>query len=211
MITIVVAEDHRLVAECLKRLLADHAGIKVLGEASDGISAVATVKKLNPQLLLLDLTIPRLNGLQVLHQLKDHSTKVLVVSMHSDQGRIIEAFKHGAAGYVLKDSGSLELIEAIETVAKGQVFLSPSLRHALLNVVLRCRTSDSGDSYQLLTPREKQVLQLAAEGNTATKIAAELQLSARTVETYRGGLMKKLGLKTQTDLVRYSVRHHVVQ
>jgi two-component system response regulator NreC len=209
MITIILADDHLLVRECLKQLLTDEATVQIVGEAADGITTVALVRKLNPKILLLDLSMPGLNGLEVLLELKNHQTKVLIVSMHGDQGRVLEALKRGAAGYILKDSTATELIEAIQTVAGGNIFISSSLRNACSNSVFKARISALGNISSNLTGREKEILKRAAEGETATEIAGKLLISARTVESHRSSLMKKLGLKSQTDLIRYAVREHI--
>ena len=211
MITIILAEDHRMVREGLRNLLATETDFKLVGEAGDGASAVELVRKLKPQILLLDLTIPRLHGLEVIRQLRGAPIpKIIVVSMHSDEPYVVEALKSGACGYVLKDSSSSELIEAIRAVAKGNLFISPSLKGFALNASLRKVSGGSLDDDANLTSRERLVLQMAAEGNSSATIAAKLFLSPRTVESHRGSLMKKLGLKTQTDLVRYAIRKKLI-
>lgn len=209
MISVVLAEDHHMVREGFKRLLAENSEIRVLADVGDGHTATEMVERLKPDILLLDLAIPRLNGLEVIQRLQGHPTKILVVSMHADEARVIESLKIGASGYVLKDSSATELIEAIETVARGLPFITPSLKNSWLTAALRMANS-SRNSHSL-TRREKEVLELAAEGDSSATIAAKLVLSTRTVESYRASLMKKLGLKCQTDLVRFAIRAKICE
>ncbi len=211
MITIVLAEDHQMVREGLKHLLAIESDFKLVGEAGDGLHAVELVEKLKPNILLLDLMIPRLHGLEVIRRLRSqHDTRIIVVSMHSDEPYVIEALKSGAFGYVLKDSPPADLIEAIRQVARGNLSISPSLRGCALAASLRKMSGGPVHDSDNLTNRERLVLQMAAEGNSSAIIASKLFLSPRTVESHRGSLMKKLGLKTQTDLVRYAIRKKII-
>jgi two-component system response regulator NreC len=212
MTTILIAEDHALVREGLKRLLDAEHSFRLIGEAGDGNKAAELCEKLKPQILLLDLMIPRLHGLEVLRHLRREksATKTIVVSMHADEPYVIEALKSGASGYVLKDSPPAELIEAIKTVSNGGLFVSPSLKGCALNASLRKMSGGPLHDGANLTNRERMVLQMAAEGNSSSAIGAKLFISSRTVESHRGSLMKKLGLKTQTDLVRYAIRMNII-
>jgi two-component system, NarL family, response regulator NreC len=210
MISIVLAEDHNLVRKGLKSLLGAEAGLALVGEAADGLQAVELVKKLQPDLLLLDLAIPRLHGLEVIRVVRrDFRTKIVVVSMHADEPYVMEALKMGAAGYVLKESTPEELLEAIRIVMAGGYYLSPVLRRSALTAAFR-RTGSSTDPYTSLTPRERVVLQFAAQGNSNAEIAQKLCVSPRTIETHRANLLKKLGLKSQTDLVRFAIRKQII-
>jgi DNA-binding NarL/FixJ family response regulator len=211
MTTIVLADDHNLVREGLKHLLADEKTFKLLGEARDGIEAVEMVEKLRPKVLLLDLMMPRLHGLEVIRQVrKSTHTSVIVVSMYSDEPYVIEAFRNGAMGYVLKDSTSAELLQAIRGVEAGNRYLSPSLSDLAIHAYLKKVDGISNDIYHTLTPREREVLQLAAEGRTTPQIAKVLFISPRTVETHRSNVMKKLALRSQTDLVRFAIRKKII-
>ena len=211
MTTIVLAEDHNLVREGLKHILRDDKTIKLVGEAEDGLKASQLVEKLKPDILLLDLMIPRLHGLEVIRRVrKTDDTKVIVVSMHSDEPYVIEAFRNGAAGYVLKDSTSSELLRAIRTVRSGDRYISPSLSNIAISAYLKKVDGIASDIYHTLTARERLVLQLAAEGNSTAQIAKELFISPRTVETHRANLMKKLTLRSQTDLVRFAIRKKII-
>ena len=211
MITIVLAEDHHLVREGLKRLLETERNFRLVGEAGDGLEAVRLVEQLKPNILLLDLMMPRLHGLEVIRQLRrDTATKTIVISMHSDEPYVVEALKNGAAGYVLKDSTHAELIKAIKAVVAGQRYLSPSLSDRAIDAFLQRGPDSATDSYDTLTSRERVVLQLTAEGNNSAEIGRRLFISPRTAETHRANIMRKLGVRSQTDLVRYAIRKKII-
>jgi len=201
-----IAEDHELVREGLKALLKDDPSFELVAEAKDGLQAVELVKKRKPDVLLLDLRIPRLHGLEVLRQVQDaQRTHVVIVTMHSDEPYIIEAFRSGASGYVLKDSPPKVLKEAIRVVAEGSQFICDPLQQKALKATLK-RALPGGGTTKGLTKRELVVLEQAASGRTSQEIAAALFISRRTAEAHRANLMKKLGLKSQTDLVLYAIR-----
>lgn len=205
-IRIALAEDHKLVREGIKALLSNESSFELVGEASDGLQAVEIVEKAKPDVLLLDLRIPRLHGIEVLRQIREQGeTRVVVVSMHSDEPYVIEALKNGVSGYVLKDCAPAELIQAIRTAAGGGQYLCESLRQKAISATLKRLVP--GVQGPQLTKRELMVLELAAEGKTSSEIAKTLFISRRTAEAHRANLMKKLGLKTQTDLVLYAVRN----
>lgn len=211
MTTIVLADDHNLVREGLKHLLADESSLKLVGEARDGLEAVELTEKLQPRVLLLDLMLPRLHGLDVIRRVRRNtSSHVIVVSMYSDEPYVLEAFRNGAMGYVLKDSTSAELLQAIRGVESGNRYLSPSLSDLAIHAYLKKVDGVATDSYDTLTAREREVLQLAAEGRTTAQIAKELFISPRTVETHRANVLKKLFLRTQTDLVRFAIRRKII-
>jgi DNA-binding NarL/FixJ family response regulator len=208
-IRIAIAEDHKLVREGLKALLKSEPAFELVGEASDGLQAVEIVEKQKPDVLLLDLRIPRLHGIEVLRQLRDQTrTRVVVVSMHSDEPYVVEALKNGVSGYVLKDCNPVELVQAIRTAASGGQYLCESLRQKAISATLKRLVP--GVQGPQLTKRELLVLELAAEGKTSSEIAKTLFISRRTAEAHRANLMKKLGLKTQTDLVLYGVRNGII-
>jgi DNA-binding NarL/FixJ family response regulator len=209
-VTIVLAEDHQLVREGMKLLLESNPGLRVVGEADNGTRALELVERLRPDLLLLDLALPRLHGLEVIRQLpRRTSTRILVVSMHGDESSVLEAMRSGAAGYCLKDVSSTELIQAVRAVAAGDSYVSPALKSYLKSSWKRDPHGD-GDSYASLTPRERVVLRLAATGDNTAAIAAKLFISPHTAEKHRSNLMRKLGLKSQTDLVLYGVRKKLI-
>ena len=210
MTTVVLAEDHTLVREGLSSLLARDPTLKIVGEATDGAEAVKLVEKLKPGVLLLDLMLPRLHGLDVLRRVtKLHTTKVVVVSMHADEPHVSEALRYGAGGYVLKDSSATELLKAIRAVLSNRRYLSPALASDADRSVTK-RAAAESDVYSTLSARERLVLQLGAEGLTSSQIGKQLFISPRTVESHRANLMKKLSLKTQTDLVRFAIRKRII-
>jgi len=212
MITIVLAEDHQIVRQGLKLILGGESSFQLLGDARDGLEAVEMVNKLRPEVLLLDLVMPRLHGLEVTRQVRRDSpgTRILILSMHSDLPYVAEALHNGASGYLLKESPPSELIKAIKEVAAGRQYLS-----GLLDLQgLDSRSDQHGggnlDVYEALTNRERSVFQLAAEGCTAADIATRLFISPRTAETHRANLMRKLNLRSQTDLVRLAIRKGII-
>lgn len=212
MTTIVLAEDHRIVREGLKALLAGEKDIRLLGEAGDGLEAVALVERCKPNVLVLDLMIPRMHGLEVIRRVHAEfsATRVLVLSMHSDEPYVVEALHSGALGYVLKDCVGATLIEAIRSVAAGKRFLSPVLADRAIQAFCGNPREAGVDPHETLTERERLVLQLAAEGLSNPDIGKKLFISPRTVESHRANLMRKLSLRSQTDLVRYAIRKKII-
>lgn len=210
MVKIIVADDHKLVRKGITALLANDKDLKLVGEAADGLEAVELTEKLKPDLLLLDLGLPRIHGLEVVRRVRaNQKTQVIVVSMHSDEPYVAEALRAGASGYVLKDGSPEELFEAIGAVRRGDHFLSPAIRKtALFAAVGSSHRND--DPYQDLTKRERIVLQHAAEGCSNIEIGQKLFISCRTVESHRANLMRKLNLKCQTDLVRFAIRRKII-
>lgn len=211
MTTVILADDHNLVREGFKHLLNDESTIKLLGEARDGLEAVELTEKLRPNILLLDLMLPRLHGLEVIRQIRNSTgTRVIVVSMCADEPYVFEAFRNGAAGYVVKDATGSELLHAIRAVEAGNRYLSQSISNLATSDYLRKLEGGASDVYHSLTARERVVLQLAAEGHSTSRIAKELFISPRTVETHRANVMRKLTLRSQTDLVRFAIRKRII-
>lgn len=183
--------------------------LRIVGEAADGLEAVRLVERLQPNVLVVDILMPGLNGLDVTRQVRQESpsTQVVVLSMHATEAYVLEALRHGATGYVLKDSTSAELIQAVREAAAGRRYLSsPLSRRAIDAYAERARSAPSLDPYDTLTFREREVLQLVAEGHSNQETAARLSISPRTVETHRASVMRKLGLRTQSDLIRFALR-----
>lgn len=210
--TIVLADDHRIVRQGLHALLTAEADFKVVGEAGDGREALEQVKRLSPDVLVLDLMMPGLNGLEVARQLHKQSSKVgvVVLSMHDDEGFVLEALANGVSAYVLKDSNSSDLIQAVREAAAGRRYLSPPLSDRVIESYLQMAKIGTMDKHETLTTREREVLQLSAEGHTNSEIAARLGISTRTAETHRSRLMHKLALHTQADLIRYALRRGII-
>jgi DNA-binding NarL/FixJ family response regulator len=212
MHTVILADDHDVVRRGVRSILEADGNFKILTEVSDGLSAVQAVEKHKPALLFLDLSMPRLHGLEALRQIRTASpnTKVLVLSMHNDEPYVIEALRAGAMAYILKGSESTEIARAVAEVTAGRRYLSAPLSERAI-AALTSRTPDQADPLNALTPREREVLALAAEGMSTTEMAEKLFISPRTAETHRTNLMQKLGLQSQTDLVRFAIRRGLIQ
>jgi DNA-binding NarL/FixJ family response regulator len=213
MTTIVLADDHEIVREGLRSLLEAEPNCIIIGEATDGLATVALVERKRPDVLVLDLIMSGLNGLEVIRQVNQRSpqTRVLVLSMHADQAYVLEALRNGAVGYILKESSSAVIKDAVQSVAAGRRYLAQPLSEQILeDYVARIRASRPEDPYEMLTNREREVLLLIAEGYTVKEVADRLSLSRRTVELHRSNAMRKLGLQNQTELVRYALRRGLI-
>jgi DNA-binding NarL/FixJ family response regulator len=213
LVTIVVADDHNVVRQGLCVLLKAEPGFSVIAEATDGPDAIELVERLCPDVLLLDLMMPNLDGLEVTRQISKRApkTKVVILSMHANDAYVVEALHNGAVGYVLKDSNATDLILAVHEVMNGRRYLSPPLSERAIDIYLQKSRCDSWDTHDQLTAREREVLRLVSEGYTTAEIADRLMLSPRTVEMHRRNMMHKLGLHNQLDVFRYAVQHGIVQ
>lgn len=207
-VTILLADDHPLVRRGLKNLLETEAGFSVVGEAEDGLQAIQLVEKFQPVILVVDLMMPNVNGLEVLRQVSRRSpkTRMIVLSMQSAEPYVVEAFRSGAVGYVLKDSAPDELINAIRQALLDDRYLSPKLPEKLIDIIARPADLADQDPYETLTDREREVFQMVAEGKTASEIARRLSISPRTAELHRSRMMNKLGFRSRTELVRYAMK-----
>ena len=210
-VRIVIADDHPVVRKGLRGLLEEEPEFLVVGEAEDGTQALEILDQLKPDVLIVDMMMPGHNGLKVIRQAKKYypTMCVIVLSMNSTDAYVIEALKRGASGYVLKETGPTELVECVKTVLAGQRFLSAQLPQHLLIINLSQYKYET-DPYEALTNREREILQLAAEGLTSLEIAERLSISRRTVELHRANFMEKLGLRHQTDLVRYAIKRGIL-
>ena len=211
-VTVLLADDHPIVRQGLRHLLEAEPDIKILGEASDGLQAVQLSEKFRPNVLIVDIMMPGLNGLEVVRQVKDRSpaTFSIVLSMQSADVYVVEALKSGAAGYVLKETGPSELVNAVQQVISGKRYLSPRLSERLIDVLLQASEEITLDPYETLTNREREILQMAAEGLTTAAIAKRLSISPRTAELHRGRMMDKLGLHSQTELILYALKRGII-
>jgi two-component system, NarL family, response regulator NreC len=208
VITIVLAEDHKLVREGIRLLLAAEPDLSVIGEVSDGLKVVQTVEKLDPDVLVLDLMLPGLNGLEITRQLAKAAprTRVMILSMHASEPYVIEALRNGATGYCLKECSGTEMIACLRSVARGELWLSPPFSERALELYDKQAAAAAADPYDQLTTREREVFQLTAEGFTSPQIGQKLFISPRTVESHRANLMRKLSLHSQSDLVRLAIK-----
>jgi len=213
MIKIALADDHHIVRQGLRALLENEPDFTVVGEAGDGIEGVELAERLNPDVLVVDLMMPGLNGLDVTLQLSKSRPQIgiIVLSMYSNEAYVLEALSNGALGYVLKDSRPSDLLDAVRQVASGRQFLSPPLSLPAIESYKAKADAAQPDKTGPLTIREREVLHLAAEGHTSPQIAARLGISSRTAEAHRSNLMHKLGLHSQADLIRYALRKGIIQ
>jgi DNA-binding NarL/FixJ family response regulator len=210
--TVVLADDHPLVREGLRALLEAQEDFAVVGQAADGLVTVELVERLRPDILLLDLMMPGLNGLEVARQVAQCSpkTRVVMLSMHANEPYVLVALRNGVAGYLLKDASSDEVVRGMREVAAGRRYLSASLSERAIEAYAHKGQSEPLDVYETLSSREREVLQLTAEDYSAGDIAARLGISPRTVESHRAAFMRKLGLRSQADLIRYALRRGIL-
>lgn len=212
-IRVLVAEDHTIVRKGLCALLAAEASIEIVGEAEDGREAIRLAEDCLPDVVLMDLAMPGLNGLEATYQLKERlpQTRVLILTVHANEEYILQVLRSGARGYVVKKAAPAELVSAILAVSRGEFFLSPSISRTVVEDYLRrAELTATGDEYERLSPREREVLQLMAEGRPNREIAEVLCISVKTVESHRARLLEKLGLHSTADLILYAVRKGII-
>ncbi len=208
MIGVLIADDHGIVRSGLRMLLERQADIRVVGEAEDGVEALGVAQSERPDVAVLDVSMPRMTGIQAAREIGAYSpeTRVVLLSMHDDERYLLEGLKAGARGYVLKQAADADLIEAVRAVAAGKRFFSGEGREELV------RDWDDGrDDEDPLTPREQQVVKLIAEANTNKQIAETLHLAEKTVESHRANLLRKLGMRDRVELVRYAIRRGLTE
>ena len=213
VIRILLADDHTVVRKGLRLLLESHPGFKVIAEAANGREAVSLSEAHTPDVVVLDVAMPLLNGIEAARQVsaKLPQTAIVFLSMHSDESYVLKALKSGAKAYLLKDSAEDDLINAIKAVTEGKAFFSPAISKMLVEDYMRqMREREVEDSYELLTTREREILQLFAEGKSVKEVAALLDLSLYTVETHRSNIFQKLDLHSVAELILYAVRKGVI-
>jgi two-component system response regulator NreC len=213
-IRVLLAEDHTIVRKGLRSLLEDKPGIEVVGEAQDGREALHKSVELCPDIVLIDIAMPRLNGIEATRQIKQRcpEVNVLVLTMYDDQEYVRQVLQAGAAGYVIKQAAPTDLLSAIEAVHRGDSYLSPTIsKKVIQGYVEWSDASGSYDSYDELTPRQREVLQLIAEGYTTREIADLLTISTKTVESHRSNLMAKLDIHSTAGLTQYAIRKGVIR
>jgi len=212
-IRVLLAEDHTIVRKGLRSLLEDEAAIEVIGEAEDGREAIQKVGQLRPDVVVMDITMPALNGLEATRQIKElfPEVKVLILTMHANEEYVFQILRAGASGYVVKQAAVTELVSAIQAVYRGDSFLSPSISSEVIEEYIRQAKGVAKNSYDKLTNREREVLQLIAEGHSSREIAELLHISAKTVRVHRAHLMDKLDIHSTAGLTRYAIRKGVIQ
>jgi two-component system response regulator NreC len=212
-VRIVLADDHTVMRNGLRLLLERQPNLKVVGEAADGRQAVALSESANPDVVIMDIGMPNLNGIEAARQIVTHNprTAIAILSMHSDESYVIRALKAGARAYLLKDSAEADLLAAVRALSEGKSFFSPAISRILVEDYMRqLERQGAEDTYELLTNREREILQLLAEGRTNKEVAAMLNLSLYTVETHRTHILQKLNLHNVPELILYAVRKGII-
>ncbi len=212
-IRVLLADDHGVVRKGLRYLLQKSPDVTIVGEACDGREAVTMAEELDPDVIVMDIAMPMLNGIDATAQIvkKNSRAGIIILSMHSDESYLVRALSAGARGYLLKDSAENDLLRAVQAVSQGRPFFSPQIAQTLLDDYMRrLRQEHLEDSYDLLTDREKEILQLLAEGKSNKEAATLLDLSLYTVETHRAHIMQKLNLHNTAEIVLYAVRKKII-
>jgi two-component system response regulator NreC len=214
-ITLLLADDHTIFRQGLKRLLAENPRFRVVAEACDGREALELARATSPRVILMDITMPGLSGLEATRRVRkaNPESQVLMLSVHSDEEYIARAFEAGALGYAVKDIRAPELFEAIEATAQGRRYLSPNIADTIVSEYLRLRKdrAEAESPFHVLTVREREILRLLTEGKSSKEIATELAVSPKTVETHRANIMRKLDIHNIADLVRYAIARGIVE
>ena len=207
-VKVFIADDHAMVREGLAALVSGDPRICVVGHCGDGLKVIEMVRQAQPDVVVLDISMPGMNGLDICRDLarKFSSTAVLILTMHDDEQFIARALEYGASGYLLKEAAAEQFSEAIRTVARGEIYLGPRVPRSVLQKIGRTEK----DSYELLTTRERQVLQLIAEGRTNRDISKALDVSVKTIDTHRSHLMRKLNIHDQTSLVKFALKKGII-
>lgn len=211
-IKLLLVDDHTILRSGLKAILSMETGFKIVAEAANGLEALKAVEKYKPDVIVLDLAIPDINGIEVTYQVRQRfpKTQVVILSMYSKEAYVVEAFRNGAIGYVLKGSDPHELIQAIRDASCGKRYLGSPLNEEDLQKYLEETKGEALDRLETLTIRERQIFQLTAEGLSSTEIGKQLFISARTVEVHRAKLMRKLGKNNQAELIRYAAQRGLI-
>ena len=209
-ITILLADDHDVVRKGMRMLLEDEKDVKVIGEASDGIDAIEKVKILMPNVVILDLTMPKMTGIEAAKVISEEypSVKILIFSMHNNREYIVSSVENGASGYLLKDSSINELMQAIKTVSEGRKHFPPEISEVIINELLAKTSGNHGSIrpiFEKITPKEKQILGMIVQGYNSREIADKLFLSVRTIDNHRANMMKKVKAKNTADLVKMAI------
>lgn len=209
---ILLADDHTIVRQGLRRLLSSEEDFEIVGEAETGLQAISLAEQLRPDVLVLDVMMSEMNGIDVARWVKKNvpTTRVVILSMHDSQAYVVESLRAGAMAYLLKQTTSDELVNAIRQALQGERFLSPIISDQLINNYVRQFEDEAFDVYETLTSREREIFNLVAEGHTNSEIAVKLSISVRTVERHRTNFMHKLELENHTDLIRYAIQRGII-
>jgi len=212
MISLLLADDHPVILRGLRDLIGAHDDLRVIGEETDAQRVIEAVTRLKPDVLVMDLMMPGISGMDLIREIAQHhpDTRIVVLSMHSNVAYVWEALRNGALGYVLKCAKNEDLIRTLHEASARRRYLSPPLSENDLEEYSRKVRQYGLDPHDMLTDRERQVLRLAAEGNTSSQIAVQLDIGVRTVESHRANLLHKLGLHNQTELVRYAIQRGII-
>ncbi len=205
---VVIADDHKMFRDGLRTLLQRHSDIEVVGEAEDGLTTIKLVEELEPDVVIMDISMPELNGIEATRKISNDFpyAKVIMLSMHSDRRFVVEGLKAGAAGYLLKDSAFEELVQVIRKVQEDQVYLSSKINDIILKEYIQMVKKGGASAFTVLSPREREVLQLLAEGKSTRQIAELLKVSVKTIETHRKQIMDKLEIRSVAELTKYAIR-----
>ena len=212
-VRILMADDHKLFIDGLGMLLQQHGGMEVVGAARDGLTAVKLAVELQPDIILMDISMPELNGIEATRKVLTDcpAIKVVMLSMHADRRYVVESLRAGARGYLLKDSAPEELLQVIERVQSGEIYLSSKISSQLIRDYIGMTESGESSAYTVLSAREREVLQLVAEGRSTKEIAGQLSVSIKTIETHRKQIMDKLDLHSVAELTKYAIREGLTQ
>ena len=212
-IRVMLADDHKMIRDGLRALIEKQKDMEVIAEAADGQTAVRTARKMSPDVVVMDIGMPDLNGIEATRQIValPHKPKIVGLSMHADRRYVAQMLKAGASGYLLKDSAFEELVKAIATVMKGQIYLSPEIAETVVDDYRRVAKDEDGSVFSLLTNREREVLQQIAEGCSTKEIAGELSVSVKTIETHRRQIMEKLKLHSVAELTKYAIKEGLTE
>lgn len=216
MYDIFLADDHTIIRHGLRRIIEENPGYRIVGETGDGLKVISKIRTLHPNMIILDLSMPDLNGIEVVNRIRKYNKKIkiLILTMHKNNEYVYECLVNGAQGYMLKEDADSELISAIKALKTGNIYISPSFSNEVIkNLIERRSNTDKrrGSAVRrVLTPREREVLKLVAEGNSNKKIADKLGISVRTAEHHRLNIMKKLSVTNTAGLVRYALRTKVI-
>jgi two-component system response regulator NreC len=213
-IRVLIADDHAIVREGVRMILEREEDLQVVGEAADGQQALALVETLKPDVVIMDISMPGMGGIEATHRLKERhpGVAVLALTMHEDESYVFQLLRAGASGYVLKRAAASDLVQAVRAAARGEAFLYPSVaRKVVEDYLQRVTAGEERDRYDGLTPREKEILTLIAQGLSNQQIADKLFISIKTVQTHRAHILEKLGLHDRTELVRYAIRKGLIE